>query len=413
MTIMEISPPRAPDPARLRRMLRSGPSVEAAAQLLPGGEIAQLSVERLHFPRAKPVQLQIRAVRADGSSWVLLGEWVGDRAADIARLEGARLAKPRRGQVAESAAIVADPAGGLVLRRPGFDAKLPGLRLLHDPLWAAERLATLGLDPTSGVELVAHRLGKRAVLRISGPEGIHYARLRPVTSDSGRQAYDRHLALWEALPSGGGLSIPRPIGFVDDIGLALFDALPGTAPSFQGLEGFRSTTAVMKAITAIQALSLPAPIHSPEDELALLGDWFDRIEAVFPDLAAMMQGPLARLRDQMSALSQRGGVLCHRDLHEGQILMHDGQAGLLDFDTLRSGDPALDAGNLQAHLILAELRDGRSRRAFVTSVDNALPSLPLSRLSLWRRAALLRLAMIYAFSAAPRAVIRALIGEAA
>jgi hypothetical protein len=413
MTIMEISPPRAPDADSLRRLLQSGPSADAVAQLLPGGGAVHLSVERLHFPRAKPVQAQIRAVWADGKSQTLLGEWVGDRAADIARLEGDRLAKPRRGQATDRPAIVGDPERGLVLRRPGFDAKLPGLRLLHDPLWAAERLSDLGLDPTSGIELVAHRLGKRAVLRISGPSGSHYARLRPVTSTSGRQAYERHLALWEALQSVGGLSIPRPVCFVDDIGLALFDALPGRSPTFQGLEGFRATAAVMKAIAAIQAFNIAAPIHTPEDELALLGDWSDRLESVFPDLAAEMAAPLSKLRDQMSALSPKDGVLCHRDLHEGQVLMRDGQAGLLDFDTLRRGDPALDAGNLQAHLILAGLRDGGSRRAFVTSVDNALPSLPLARIALWRRAALLRLAMIYAFSAERREVIRDLIGEGA
>ncbi|MEY4873262.1 MAG: hypothetical protein RLZZ563_2592, partial [Pseudomonadota bacterium] len=41
-----------------------------------------------------------------------------------------------------------------------------------------------------------------------------------------------------------------------------------------------------------------------------------------------------------------------------------------------------------------------------------LPHVPLSRITLWRRAALLRLAMIYALTAEPRATITALIQEA-
>lgn len=413
MTIMDMGPHLVSDPKGLRMLLQTGPSADAVAQLLPGREAARLSVDRVHFPGSKPVQVHIRAQRADGQCQMLLGEWVGDEAVEIARTEGARLAKPRRGQVAAGPACVADTSHGLVLRRPGFDAKLPGLRLLHDPTWTAERLATLGLDPTSVVSLVAHRLGKRAVLRISGATGNLYARLRPVTSASGRQAYEQHLALWAALQSVGHLSIPRPLSFDPEIGMALFASLPGTSPVFQGIEGYRATASVMRAIAALQSLAIPAPIHTPADELALLDGWASRVVEVFPDLAPQIGPPLNRLRDKTTALPSHPEVLCHRDLHEGQILLQDGQTGLLDFDTLRLGDPALDVGNLQAHLILASLRDGLPRRAFVTAMDNALPQLSLGHIAWWRRAALLRLSMIYAFSAERRNKILALIAEAA
>jgi aminoglycoside phosphotransferase (APT) family kinase protein len=106
-------------------------------------------------------------------------------------------------------------------------------------------------------------------------------------------------------------------------------------------------------------------------------------------------------------------VLCHRDLHEGQILLHEGNVGLLDFDTMRFGDPALDVGNLQAHLMLSSLRYGSSVRAFLNAMDFAVPHLALKRLRLWRSAALLRLAMIYAFGSMPGAIIQSLIDEAA
>jgi aminoglycoside phosphotransferase (APT) family kinase protein len=411
MTIMSAPSHMAPDAETLRRLIADGPSIQAARLLLPELDVTSLAVERVHFPGGKPVQLQLRACRAQGHSQIVIGEWVGEAADSMAVTEADRLAKLRRGQSprAGARAVVADRAFGLILRRPGFDAKLPGLRLLHDREWASGQLAPLGLDPTSAIELVAHRLGKRAVLRITSPDGTLYARLRPVTSSSGQVAYDRHVALWAALQGVAGLTIPRPVAFAADLGLGLFDALPGTPPVFQGLDGFRATHAVMQAIAALQELSVEAPPHGAMDELTILRGWADRVAEVFPKLAQRLHAPLSRLQQDMAALAPMPSVPCHRDLHEGQILLDRGQASLLDFDTLRLGDPALDVGNLQAHLMLASLRDGLPCGAFVTAMETALPHLQVRRIALWRRGALLRLAMIYAFSATPPAVLDGLV----
>ena len=64
----------------------------------------------------------------------------------------------------------------------------------------------------------------------------------------------------------------------------------------------------------------------------------DRTTEVFPDLARRLQNPLARLTEDLLSLRTLRPVPCHRDLHEGQILMHQGSVGLLDFDTLRLGE---------------------------------------------------------------------------
>lgn len=414
MTRMETLTHPSPSPEALRALIAGGPSPEVAAQLMPWARLSRLQVDRVHFPAARPVQLMIRAESVDGQSDTLIGEWVGETAGALALAEASRLAKPRRGQSGTGAGkpVVADPAMGLLLRRRGFDAKLPGLRLLHDKGWAANRLGALGLDPASSVSLVAHRLGKRAVLRIVGRDGTHYARLRPVTSGSGKDAYDRHVALWSTLEGMPDLTIPRPLGFDPDLGLALFTALPGAAPVFQGLTGFRATRDIMRAVLALQHLPIEADPHRSADELAILQAWVDRTTEVFPDLARSLQCSLSRLTNDMIAAPALPPVPCHRDLHEGQILMEKDCVGLLDFDTLRLGDPALDVGNLQAHLVLATLRDGKSRRTFLNAMDLAVPQLSLKHIALWRRAALLRLAMIYAFSATAGEVIHGLIREA-
>jgi hypothetical protein len=415
MTLIDTHFPAGPAPQTLRSLVSHGPSPHAAEPLLAGQSLAHLRVDRVHFPGAKPVQLHITAQTEAGDRQVIIGQWVGDGAEDMARDENARLAKARRGQASPdgTTAIAADPVHGLVLRRPGFDTRLPGLRLLHDPAFAADTLPRLGLDPGAALHLVAHRLGKRAVLRITGAHGTCYARLRPVTSTSGAEAYARHHALWSALQGETRLAIPRPLAFDKELGLALFDTLPGSRPQFHGLDGFRATDAVIRATAALQSQSLALTIHTAEDELALLDDWAMRLAPVYPAIARALATPLAQLRDDLISLPVLPPVPCHRDLHEGQILLNEGRAGLLDFDTLRLSDPALDIGNLQAHLILATLRGDTSARAFVTAMDNALPHLSLRRIAVWRRAALLRLAAIYAFSALPRRVIHALIAESA
>jgi hypothetical protein len=412
MTMMAPPPGLCPDPQTLRALIGAGPSIASVAQALRGVAVTGAMVERVHFPGAKPVQVQIRVSAADGSNHTLIGEWQGAAAVDMAMAEAARLAKPRRGQAGDLS-VVADLASGLVLRRPGFDARLPGLRLLHDHDWAKAQMPVLGCDPGAEVTLVAHRLGKRAVLRISGAHGTRYARLRPVTSGSGQAAFGMHQALWSALQAAPtDLSVPRPISFDATLGLALFDALPGSPPVFQGLAGFVATQKIMRALHALQALPIAPTDHSAQDELDVLATWSQRVADTFPDLAQRLQAPLSRLRKDMEHLRPLPPVPCHRDLHEGQILLTDAGAGLLDFDTLRTGDPALDVGNLQAHLVLASLRDGLLRGAFVTAMGNAMPQLSLARMGVWRRAALLRLAMIYAFSATPTAVINGLIQKA-
>ena len=84
-----------------------------------------------------------------------------------------------------------------------------------------------------------------------------------------------------------------------------------------------------------------------------------------------------------------------------QILIADGVAGLLDFDTLCLSDPALDGGNLMAHLFMA----GRDEGPLRTLLD-------CPGLGLWRRAALIRLAMICAFKSTPDSALDRLIAEA-
>ena len=368
---------------------------------LPG--LGPIRLMRMHFPSGRAPHAQILH---QGQTWI--AEWIGETAGDRREAEAERLSR-----MGQSGALIWNAEAGVLLRRPGSDTKLPGLRLLFDQGLAETSLRGLGLKGPFDVALVAHRLGRRAVLRIRHADGTAYARLRSPTANSAVAATARHLALWQATLDRADLRVPRPLGVDRALGLALYSALPGHPLHLRGLRGFAGTEAMARALLALQAVACDAPLWTVEDEIALLSQWEERVAQIFPDLAEALRPKIASVCAELRTLPLVAPVLCHRDLHEGQILLFRGQAGLLDFDTLSRGDPALDLGNLQAHLDLAGLRQGSSFAAYATAAERIFPHVKLSRVAVWRRATRLRLAMIWAFSSEPRAHLSALLEEGA
>lgn len=367
---------------------------------LPGLDDAR--VTRMHFPRNRPVQVHYRD---RSGAWI--AECVGQGASARAATESDRLAT--LGQIAQ---IRVDQATGLLSRAPGADAKLPGLRLVHDADFAATTLLGLGLAGPFRVDLAAHRLGKRAVLRIRHAQGTAYARLRPPGATQAQLSADRHKLLWQHLRHDTRLTLPEPLGDDAALGLSLYRALSGSAPRFRGLRGFVEAEAIARAIGALQTCHLDLRVHTVADEVATLRDWQARLALLDPATADRAARRIDRLEQALNDLPPCPPVICHRDLHEGQVLVRAGRAGIMDFDTLRLGDPALDLGNLQAHLILAGLREGRSLAAFVTATERLFPSIPLRRIALWREAALIRLALMLSFTSEAASLPPALLAAA-
>lgn len=374
------------------------PSAGALFQLL--GEVPKtVTLERTFFPGRRAVNFVYRVRLHPGTDVQVLAEHHPGCANQHAAEATASLTKSRHGQRRglALAPIVADTFTDLVLRRPGLDERLPGLRLLHDPPFAREMLRRIrGKDPgETRVRLMAHRLGKRAVLRIDAPGARIFARLAAIKSGSGASRFQRHHALWQVLKQSDHLRIPQPLGEVPDLGLSFCGNLPGDPPDFTKADCCES---IAQALTCLQNLTVPdLPVHRGADEARLLADWQKRTGDFHPALARRLQKPLHSVSDRLQA-STAHPVACHRDLHEKQILVAKGRAGILDFDTLSLADPALDPGNLLAHLFLAGLQTGRDMQAAEAHLLNALPGLAPDRARLWRQAALLRLSMIYAFT---------------
>lgn len=138
-------------------------------------------------------------------------------------------------------------------------------------------------------------------------------------------------------------------------GRTLHDLLPETVSS-------GAARAVGEAVRSLHSAGevTGAPGHD-------LGAEVDATRALF-DLARTHHALEARIIDALDRDATRaaavvvgagcvgGRRLLHRDLHDKQLLVDEssGEArvGMLDVDTLGQGDPALDLGNLLAHLDL-------------------------------------------------------------
>ncbi|MEZ5659918.1 MAG: phosphotransferase [Burkholderiaceae bacterium] len=403
--------PRAFDPDHV------GESIRQALGRWGEDTTGRAIVQRVHFARRGRIVVQYAWLdEHDRLRHVLHGEPVDGDAADKAAEESRRLRKPRRNQAAASQVdpVLALEAMPVLLRRAGHDAALPGLRLLHDadfrrhwlrlalgPAWA-------GSDVTVG--LCAHRLGKRAVLRFergtdAGRE-CRFARLAPVTHEGPRNSFDLHTRIHAALTRDArqkALQVPDPIMFDEAMGVALYGALPGRMAGDADLAAPARVDAAMCALNTLSNLSdVAAPVRASRAELDLLADWQERLDRFKPGLAASFGRQVGRLRTDFERLAPQPDAPCHRDLHEGQIMVTTDGTGLLDFDTFCLSDPDIDAGNLLAHLRWRErlCADGdlRASTQLVHRLVQSFGPSRAGRIAFWSRVSMLRICAIHAFS---------------
>ena len=147
-----------------------------------------------------------------------------------------------------------------------------------------------------------------------------------------------------------------------------------------------------------------------------LEHWSLIIRSYLPVLENQFDAALGRVANQINDLPRIEAQACHRDFHEGQLLLTRVTCGLIDFDTWCAADPALDTGNFAAHIRLWELRTGGDASAFeqdfLAASSIGMGERFAARAAIWKRAALLRLAAIYAFTSESPKIVTQLMVEA-
>lgn len=362
----------------LSRIAEIPQSEPALAQLgVPAGPLRL----RRAWPRS-PARLTLEYTVGDS---VVAGHWHSDPEATRHAADGDRMQ------------LVAADGEMLVLQAAGTDSRLCGL----SP--AVRR---------RGARLVSHRAERRATVAVPGAflKVVMPGRVAGVAAaHRAVSAVAAAPVLWEDDQAG-----ILTIGAVDGRSLHDLLAQPGAAGVVRTTGG---------AVRQLHAQSLPDGLpgggHGPRQEAGVLTDWLERLRWHAPGAYARIGARARRVLDDLAALPESPLRLIHRDLHDKQILVgEDGCVTLIDLDTLTAGDPAIDLANLAAHFDLRARQAGGDPETAGALGDALLegygaPVALRRRVEIYQRAALLRLACVYAFRPRWAAVATSLAEEGA
>jgi len=408
-------------PARVLPVLRSDWPYPVANAL----EVADCQLVRV-FPRGRAdfvVEYEARLVGADGEHrQQLFGEVGADD--PRARYDEAvfSLKKPRRWQLTgggEGESIVCLDGLGMVLRMPGLDERLPGLKLAHKPKTFRRALRDAVLASGLTVEdvdarILGHRLGKRCTARMrftvrdeaknTLTESAFIAKMYKRRADRAELVFDLMRRLRAAgFGDGNDVRIPEPVAYLPDWNTILMEHAPGVPLHDAEDDALRrGFPAAGRAIAKLHRTPIEvSQTHTVEDEIALLERWVELIDEIHERLAVATSIGMERVRDELHALEPVQPVLVHRDFYDKQILIDGGDTILIDFDTMAMSDPAIDLGNFLAHVELARLQgvpvEADAEQRFLEAYGSPQDPSFARRVAVYTRATFLRLSCLYAF----------------
>jgi len=275
-----------------------------------------------------------------------------------------------------------------VLLNPLEDARLPAV---------TEAMARW-LRRDHRVQLLAWRVGSRAIFRIRGRNKEWISKLYR----RDRQLPERWTVLTSA--AGAGWRVPRVLDWDPALRMLSFSFCRGRSLNHGWVRGEGMPSDGDRVAQLLEWLSTTRPppgfpTHGAEDETRLLGERLETFEQV-------LDHPPSLARDLMGAVSEalrndppKPPSLCHRDFHDKQVLIDGSSGSLIDLDLAAAGPPALDPGNILAHLRLRALKGAKlpwreiAERIAGPCVRTRGVQNSIHR---WTAASLLRLALIYA-----------------
>lgn len=409
--------------AMLEEWHRANGQRNEAADQLPD----RLSLRRLHDRGDKGVVLEFDAVAGAGEKQHrvrLFGEvpvGCAQKHFERARRHFYRTPIPTSEAEAPACNLQFLSGPGMVLRPPGLDERLPSLPFYLTSSRAGRRF---GFGEVRS-KLVSHRLGKRAVVRLSRARSENGSPKRIIVKLHSRRSRSWQRSSRIVRELGQGVLDGELVGVAPNLGLieahnveamAHVEAEPlGTWPAERALPGYQAAgQAIGRLHCGSTALSLN--VHGVAQELDTLQRWLELIQALGMDSGRRFAAALSVVRQRFGQLDPVSPALIHRDFHEKQVLVGHDRAWLIDFDTACFGDPAIDVGNFLAHVSLAELIHDRSliehKHTFVDAYAHHRRLPQQTNIEAYLRASSLRLAFIYAFHDNHRRFVPSLLDRA-
>lgn len=405
---------------RFRTAYAQGTDACDEARLRGAVAIGLLRRAELPFRRAEP-GASASAAQLVGAARRTVGLESGGEPVSTIRATGA----PSTLDVAYGA-----PELGEIYARPGKDGPWPcsfarrGRVVAHglfEPESGVARIVAPEDDPrlprlcdvAARGELLARRVGGRALVREVGDDGVRYLKALP-KARVGRVAAAHDAAAASVAGDAAG-RMPRfapLLGADAEAGLVVTGELPGVPLSTllrgggaAAVHGLRRAAAALAAWHRAPEVggAPPAPAFPT---LAAWRDLASRYARTGRRPLAVDDGCADLVRRFDAAPPSGATALSHGDLHDGNVFVPEsGPVGFLDLDLLHRGDAATDVGNLAAHAALRTLEAGPGREsealdlAVATTAAYAAEGGPAPAAAVRERllAALLRLSYVYVF----------------
>ncbi len=276
------------------------------------------------------------------------------------------------------------PEVGLELRVQSEDECLPALPALLTPHRAAEVVETaLRMSGRRGVQVascVPHVLRYNPGSRCTVVADITYADgslgtdgrplpdrlvLKTHGSDKGRQAWEVMNTLWQQSPAlHEVVTLAEPVAYLPQERILVQGPVPGECTlkelaraAFTGqspalLSRLRDDLAgTARALAAVHWCGAYYPCSTTfEESLADMREQGEQLSRSVPKVAAASETLLRLVEELAHSASPDPLVAAHNDFNPGQVLLHHGAIGLIDFDNARMAEPAMDVGRFSAKL---------------------------------------------------------------
>lgn len=269
-------------------------------------------------------------------------------------------------------------------RPPVDDPAFAYLAGAFDPTVVGPVLARALGVPVRGVRtsLLRHRAGRRLLVRFDLDTGDGPRRVLGKARAKG--ADRRTQRLMEALRAAGfdegaedDVAVPEPLAVVGRWRMVLHAWVDGPTATTRlavarGAERRRLADRMAAALAKLHATRVPVPrVHTLDDERAVLRRQLALAVEDAPHLEARLQRVEARCSELLERLPPAAPCPSHRDFYPDQLLASGERTYLVDLDLVARAHPALDAGNLAAHLVEQAVRVEGDPTAFDDVVERA------------------------------------------
>jgi len=150
------------------------------------------------------------------------------------------------------------------------------------------------------------------------------------------------------------LNLPRPLGYVEEMGLLLEEAVRGRPVTGNRLsaEFGRAGIAAAEALAVIHESDIDTGEGIMlEKELARLDRVVDQFAYVLPNGHFLLKDLITHMRDRIRKTADEDWLPTHGDLKYDQFVFHNDQFTLLDFDYFAHAETSYDLGKYCAYLV--------------------------------------------------------------